>query len=570
MFKAIKSLLLVALCLLSLSVLAQETEKFTCPMHPHYIAEEMGTCPYCGMDLVPLQTQANEPETAENGSNLDSEDEKMATRSAIRINSEIIQKMGVRIQAAEQASFGQFIRSYGSVTENARLTQTLTSRVAGWIETLNITAIGDTVRAGDELFGLYSPQLISAQQDYIAALSTGQSTRINAAEARLQALGLHASTIATLKSQRRLMQQVPFMASSAGIVSDLNVSLGDYVEAGKLIARLQDYQSVWVNVSVAEQDLEFINPNSSATVIFPNLGNQRFEAKIDYVEPTITRNSRTGQVRLLLDNPDGILRPGAYADVLFEVNPVERLSVPSESILKSMRGDYVIQALGEGRFRPQFVETGIHNRGRTEIVSGLNQGDKIVISGQFLIDSESALLASFHNMQQSQRALSEIEVNPQQMAMLNHYIDAALYVHETLYKDTKMDPDFLNPASELSQHLLPIFGNTNLGYVINDAHKAVEQAQKSRTDSERKAALASLAEALLPWLQEGKPQYYQDKNIRLFIEHGENRHWLQLGDEMQNPYGDAHAVPVSLLTETPEPDSEPMETAIIGGSHASH
>lgn len=559
------------------AVFAQQ--QYTCPMHPHYIATEMGTCPYCGMDLVPIDS--------------DEEDESMgmaaddgqdnAARTSIKIPSQTIQKMGVRTEQATMATFGQDIRSYASVSENRRLTQALSSRVAGWIESITITAIGDVVSAGDELYRLYSPDLVSAQQDYIAALNAGQQGRINASSARLSAFGLHDDTIAQLARSRKVMQQVPFLAKANGIVSELMVNLGDYVAAGQLIGRIQDYKSVWVNVNVAQQDLSFIDNTSDVTVIFPTLGNHTQKAQIDYIEPTIDPMSRTGKIRLVLDNTQGKLRPGAYADVEFEVNLEKRLSVPSEALLNSIDGSFIVRALGEGRFQPVLVQTGIQNGARTEIISGLNDGDEIVVSGQFLLDSESALRESFQQLQQAQIDLADIDVSEVQMAMLNHYIDAALYTHETLYKDSTFNAKFLDPALLIKDTLLPAFRNTKMEFIIDDTHIAIDALAKTTTRKQRSQALSIVVEALKPWITQGAPKYYFDKNVRLFLDHGSNQHWLQLGDDMQHPYGDGHAVPVPLeimeeMDSMDSMDSEDMqdmtssssESAIMGGAHANH
>ncbi|MDE0152868.1 MAG: efflux RND transporter periplasmic adaptor subunit [Gammaproteobacteria bacterium] len=331
--------------------------------------------------------------------NTESEHAHDATLATVVIPPETIQNIGVRTEDAALASFGIHIRSYGLVTENVRNAYAISSRVAGWIEDLKITAVGDEVRKGDLLFTLYSPDLISAQQDYIAALVTGNKGRINSSAKRLQSLGVGDKALEQIGAERRKLERLPFYAEAAGIISHLMVSKGSYVTPGMQIASIQDYRSVWIEVSVAEKDLQFLEKDGKATVIFPNLGNVERAARIDYIYPTIDMDSRTGRVRLVLNNQGGTLKPGAYTDVLFETNVEQRLSVPSEAILKSSEGDFVIVALGKGRFRPQKIQTGIRSKGRTEVVHGLKEGEAIVVSSQFLIDSESALRESFRKLQ---------------------------------------------------------------------------------------------------------------------------------------------------------------------------
>lgn len=353
------------------------------PMNSSFRSDKPGKSPM-GMDLVPVYaTDANDDNKG---------------KPIIRIDAQTIQNMGVRTQKAAMAKFGNNIRSYGLVVENVRATHAISGRVAGWVEALKITAVGDEVKKGDLLFTLYSPDLISAQRDYIAALATDVKGRISSSAKRLRSLGVGSKAIGQIRTKRKKLEHLPFYAETDGIVSHLMVSQGSYVKPGMQIASIADYSSVWIDVSVAEKDLQFLNKTSKATVSFPNLGNAPRSARIDYIHPTINSDSRTGQVRLVLDNPDGTLRPGAYADVSFETNIDKRLSVPSEAVLKRSDGDFVVIAIGEGKFQSQLVKTGIVNNGRSEIISGLKDGDDVVVSSQFLIDSESSLREAFRKM----------------------------------------------------------------------------------------------------------------------------------------------------------------------------
>lgn len=551
---------------------AQDTQqqKYTCPMHPHYIATDMGTCPICGMDLVPLAGGEADGDT--DAMTEDQGEPGEQSRQTITIASETIQNIGVRSEQAALARFGKDVRSYGLVTENARLTRAISGRVAGWIETLNITAIGDEVKKGDLLFTLYSPDLVSAQQDYLAALAIENKGRILSSAKRLQSLGASQKTIAELRASRQKTEQLPFYAENNGVVSDLMVQQGSYVKPGMQIATIQNYQSVWVNVSVAEKDLQFIDLDSDATVTFPNLGNVKRTARIDYLYPTIDENSRTGRIRLVLENNDGVLKPGAYADIVFETDIEERLSIPSEAILKSSEGDRVVIALGEGKFRPQEVQTGIHNKGRIEIIQGLTEGDSVVVSSQFLIDSESSLRESFNKMQRAQTPLATLAVSSSQLAMINHLVDAALYLHEAETTGFEPDANMLAPAQQLNQHLMPIFKDTQLKFVLLNAEKALRAVNDAITDQARKKALADLVMALKPWITEGKPETYKALGIKLYLDHDSGHYWLQFDDDMSNPYGQGHAIEVAFSAkheaEQDEQSTDSIITAPKGAQHA--
>ncbi len=409
-------------------------EQYTCPMHPHYMTDREGTCPVCGMDLVEL---GGEDEAAPMSSPAPSGEKKIlywqapmdpnfksdkpgkspmgmdlvpiygeettanTGRSIIRINPETIQSTGVRTEEAQMASFGNLVSSYGDVTENVRLQFDISSRVEGWVEDLKIQAMGDEVKQGDLLFNLYSPSLISAQQDLIGALGTGYKGRIESASKRLVSLGMQKRAIEEVKKSRKAFQSVPYYAEADGLVSAMNVRDGTYAKPGMNLMTLQNYDTVWVDVSVAEQDIPFITKETKAQVSLPALGVNGQQADIDYIYPTIDRATRTGRIRLVLDNKDGKLKPGAYADVELETDVDRRLSIPSDAILKRKDGDFVVVAMDQGRFQPHKILAGLKYKGRTEVLEGLAENDRVVVSGQFLIDSESSLRDAFRKMKPS-------------------------------------------------------------------------------------------------------------------------------------------------------------------------
>ena len=386
----IKYILYIVTFLVGFVFAGQDT--YTCPMHLSYVVEEFGACPLCGMDLVSVnRDQDNEVRAQSPDDN--------SSRMSIVISPETIQNMGIRTEKVAYSKFGIELRSYGRVTENKRLRNAISSRVEGWIEHLQITALGDEIKKGDLLYTLYSPDLISAQQDFFAALVRRNDSRILSTAKRLRSLGVDDNVIFEIESKQRELDLVPFYSDVGGIISSLSVTKGSYIQPGDEIATIQNYSSVWIEVSVAEKDLQFLSKKSTATVTFPNLGNSVRVAVVDYIYPTINEISRTATVRLVLENTDGSLRPGAYTDALFETETTMRLSISSEAILKSMKGDFVIIAMGDGRFHPRKIRTGIQSNERTEVKNGLNEWERVVVSGQFMIDSESSLRESFRKMQ---------------------------------------------------------------------------------------------------------------------------------------------------------------------------
>jgi membrane fusion protein, copper/silver efflux system len=544
---------------------AKTEAKWTCPMHPHYISDDPGTCPICGMNLVELQTPGDAQAQT-----------KQKNRNPITIAPETMQNMGVRISKAEETNFGRIIRSFGRVAENERLQTELTARLEGWIEDLRIQAVGDQVKKGDLLFTLYAPEYIVSQRDLVDALKGRDRTRIESIKTRLNAFGMQDQAIQQVVKTRKYQEFVPFYAERDGTVAMIELRPGSYVKRGTMMTRIQDYSQVWLMVSVSEKDLSFIKVGTPARVTFPNIPGREVFARVEYIYPTVDPKTRTGQVRLVIDNADGKLRPGAYADVAFDVEIKERLAVPTEAILKSGSGRYVVASLGQGRFESRTVTTGLTTGRWTEVKGEIADGDQIVVSGQFLIDSESALRESFQKLQRLQLPLSLLKLDKTQFAMIDHMVDAALYIHEALIDGYDIDPKQLDPAIEIKTFLWPAFQHTRLAFVMTDAVAALELAKSARTESELKSALARLVTALKPWLIEGAPQHYKSKKVLLYKEHDSDRMWLQMSGKSTNPYGSGHAMkvdwpdlkdqPVQSQPELPATDAQSAR----GSSHVGH
>jgi membrane fusion protein, copper/silver efflux system len=544
--------------------------KWTCPMHPHYIADAFGTCPICGMDLVKLETgnASLGPEAAE-------------TRSIVTIQPEVMQNMGVRLGKVERTQFGRTVRSFGIVLENARLQTEVTARFEGWIEKLHVTAVGDQVKRGMKLFEVYSPRLVTSQSDYF--LSRGTRGMPSRGLSQLRSLGVQEQAIEKIQKLDEPMQIVPFYAEQDGTIAQLNLKQGSYVQRGMLLAMIQDYSSVWLRVSVAEKDIGHISPETPATLTFRTLSGRTMQARVDYIYPTIDAKTRTGQVRLVIDNPDGLIRPGSYADVDFEVAAKDKIAIPSEAILRSGEGQHVVVSLGQGRFQPKTIRTGLTSGRWTEVTDGLSVGEDIVVSGQFLIDSESALRESFRKLQRLQLPLSLMNLTKNQFAMIDHMVDAALYLHEALVDGYDVDPKFLDPAISIREMMWPKFKDTRLAYVLTDSVNALKAAQAARSPSEVRAALAQLTEALQPWLTNGAPDHYKARNVSLYTDKQSQRVWFQLAGRPVNPFGDGAADVIELKSTNngsgtgaaaaarpvPTPTTEQPPSS-AGGGHSGH
>jgi Cu(I)/Ag(I) efflux system membrane fusion protein len=411
--------------------------------------------------------------------------------------------------------------------------------------------------------------LIAAQKDYLNSMRIGNKKRIDSVRQRLRSLGMQIETIDTVARNRTVVEKIPVYAESGGTVSKLLVREGDYIKPGSEILRLQSYDGVWVIASIAERDLPFIKQGQAVKLQFPSAPGAAPGGVIDYIYPTIDTATRTGRVRIETDNSAGNLRPGAYADIDVSLQSDTLLVIPTESILYSSAGAHVIISLGEGRFKAASVETGIEGTGYTEVTSGLEVGDMVVSSGQFMLDSEVNLREGFAKMQAPntidatpETPLQSLPVDATTLAGIDHFTDMALYFHEALIDEYEIDIYYVDPALQYGEGLLEQFSNTRLAPVIEEASVALENAKQNPEGEPLAQALAELVSAMEPWLMQGAPIHYRDNGIVFFTDDSTGHAWIQEGDEPLNPYSDGSATP------TPWPD--PMagiehDTAMLNG-----
>ncbi|WP_375207932.1 efflux RND transporter periplasmic adaptor subunit [Hyphococcus sp.] len=541
-------------------------QQYTCPMHPHYISTDPnGTCPICGMDLVPADKQESsasgereilyykhpmgKPDTSpvpkKDSMGMDYipvyADEAGA---GVTVSPEMIQTMGIRTAPAEVRDFSRVLRAFGTVETNERLENATVSRLEGWIENLAVNAEGDTVRPGSLLYRVYSPDLIAAQKDYLNSIDIGNETRISSVRQRLRSLGMQEAAIRQLTESGKVIERVPVYAEAGGTVADLQVRDGDYVKPGTPILRLQSYSGVWIIASIPESDLPLVDTGVPVRLSFPSAPEAPDEGRIDYIYPTIDPKTRTADVRIEVDNASGYLRPGAYADITLNVGGQPRLSVPSEAILIGSEGARVIVAEGEGRFSGRAVKTGVSSNGRTEILEGLQRGEMIVASGQFLLDSEANLREGLSKLEAPADALtapdaplSEIPINAQTLAEIDHFTDMALYFHEALTDGYEIDPLFVEPVIGLAAKLRSQYATTGMEPVIDSSEDALMRAQEANDAEELRIALSRLMQALRPWLLEGAPSHYRDAGLSLYRDEASGHYWLEQGNSPSNPYG---------------------------------
>jgi Cu(I)/Ag(I) efflux system membrane fusion protein len=389
LFCALAALIQVATLVLAPALAAQDGEReilyWVAPMDPSFRRDQPGKSPM-GMDLVPVYA-----------------DEVAAGGDVVTIDPAVVQNLGVRTAVVERGTLWRRIETVGYVAFDERKLSHLHLRTDGWIEKLNVKSDGERVSKGDVLFELYSRELVNAQEEYVQALRGSTDYLKQAARERLDALGMSAGQIRELGASRRVSQRVRVLASQDGIVHGLNAREGMYVEPRMEIMTLADLSSVWLLVDVFERQADWVAVGQPAEVRLAYLPGRVWEGEVEFVYPTIDPKTRTLRARLRFDNPDEQLKPDMYADVHIYAGPKhDVLSIPREALIRTGHSERVVLALGDGRFSAREVIAGIESGDRVEIVSGLAEGDAVVVSGQFLIDSEASLKASFLRMGEDQ------------------------------------------------------------------------------------------------------------------------------------------------------------------------
>ncbi|HSH13573.1 MAG TPA: efflux RND transporter periplasmic adaptor subunit, partial [Desulfurivibrionaceae bacterium] len=362
--------------------------QYTCAMHPFIIRDEPGNCPICGMTLTPLKPAGEET-------------------NQIVIDPVTIQNMGVRTAPVQRRSLTRTIRTVGLVAYDEPRQYSVNSKVEGWVEKLHVNATGQPVRKGQPLMELYSPDLVAAQQEYLLALensrrlaenpypeiAAGAERLLEAARTRLRYWDINEKQIDSLAEGGQIRKTMILYSPNAGVVTMKKVVEGMRVMPGEELLQIADLSRVWVIADLYAHDLPLVRVGQAATVEVPSAPDRKLEGRVSYIYPYVENESRTVKARIEFANPGLELKPEMYANVVIATSAqAGALVVPGDAVLRSGKGATVFVALGEGRFEPRVVQTGMNDEeGFLQVLSGLKEGETVVTSAQFLLDSESRL-----------------------------------------------------------------------------------------------------------------------------------------------------------------------------------
>ena len=350
---------------------------YTCSMHPSVKSATPGTCPICAMDLVPVTKQE-----VQSGS--------------VMVDARRRQLIGVTTGVVKRKPLSQIIRAAGEVTYDETRLSDISLKFDGWIGELYADYVSAPVKKGETLFTVYSPELVSAQDEYLETLRRrpgSQDSLLAAARRRLSLWDIGSGEIRALEKRGRAVEYLPIRSPASGTVIEKHIVEGTAVKAGMQLLRIADLSHVWVEGQIYEYELPHVQVGMAATVVLPEMPGQTFPTKVTYVFPYLEGDTRTARVRVELPNPDGLLRPDMYAHVHLNVDLGERLVVPEGAVLYAGESRVVFLDLGEGRLQPRKIKTGLRSGDDIEVLEGLRAGDRVVTSGNFLIAAESKLKA---------------------------------------------------------------------------------------------------------------------------------------------------------------------------------
>ena len=314
----------------------------------------------------------------------------------VRITPGRLQTLGVRTAAAEmRPAAARSVRATGILQFDERRLVTVTTRVPGWVERLAVAATGDPVKRGQVLAEIYSPDMVASEEEYLIAARMGGAMS-TASLQRLRALDIPEEEIARLRRSGQSVRRIPVMAQVDGVVTDKPVQEGMRVDAGQALYRTADLSELWLIAQVQEQDLGAIRPGQVARATFVAFPGRTSEGRVDFIYPSLSADTRTARVRIVLPNPDGALRAAMYANVQIDAaaSGEPMLTVPNSAVLDTGTRQVVLVAAGDGKFEPRIVRLGIRGDEWVQVMDGVKPGDRVVVGANFLIDAESNLRAA--------------------------------------------------------------------------------------------------------------------------------------------------------------------------------
>ena len=389
------------------------------PMHPWYTSDKPGKAPDCGMELVPVYEGSE------------------GSAGVVRIDPAVEQNINVKIGTAKRKTISTVINTSGHVGVAEPGLTVINTKISGWAEKLYVDYMGQSVSKGQKLMEIYSPQLVAAEEELVTALGYKEKISrsdnadvlasgdalIENAKNKLKLWDISEQQINRIVKTRKVQRTLVIYSPSNGVVLEKNIIQGQFVNAGTMLLKIADLSTVWLHADLYEYEVDLVKVGQKAVMHLPYLPGREFTGRVAFIYPTLDPKARTGKVRIDFANPTMELKPEMFANVEIETTPKpDVVVVPEQSVIRSGTKNIVIVSLGNGRFEPRRVVLGIYSDGYYEVKKNLEAGEKIVLSSQFLIDSESNLRSALSSMTSAESDTAQHEENklsPPSMNMKN-------------------------------------------------------------------------------------------------------------------------------------------------------
>ncbi len=424
---------------------------YTCGMHPNVLQKEPGDCPICQMKLTPLKTDDDSDE-GDAGASMErkvlywrapmdpnyisqkpgkspmgmdlvpvyADKEESVSSHAIKIDPVTIQNMGIRTSTVKRGPLVKMIRTVGRVDYDEQLVSFVDTKFDGWIENLYVNETGQPVEKHERLFDVYSPNLYAAQQEYLSAVQTLPRLEasafapareeavklVDAAVTKLRYFDVSEEQIEALRDTGEIEKTLTIHSPARGIVTEKMALEGMHVKPGMRLFTIADLTRIWVYVDIYEYQLPWIRTGQEATMTLPYVPGSSFSGKVVYIYPYLEKHTRVIRVRLEFENPKLELKPGMYANILLRSElKRDAILVPREAYIDSGTRQVAFIDLGNGKFSPRDLLVGVEAEGgMVEVLDGLDEGEVVVTSGQFMLDAESKLKEAVAKMMEAERA----------------------------------------------------------------------------------------------------------------------------------------------------------------------
>ncbi|MBA4386360.1 MAG: efflux RND transporter periplasmic adaptor subunit [Verrucomicrobia bacterium] len=375
---------------------AVKKPKYHCPMHPTVVSDQKGTCPICFMDLELI----------------DGADSKVSSTAGglaeITVSSETRQKMGVKLGTVEKRKLIRTIRTSARIAADETRLYRVNPKIGGWVEKLHVSVTGQSVKKGDPLLTIYSPEMVASEQEYLSALqafrSAGResmaaaSNMLSAVKMRFDLWDISPEQIERIEKTGQVEKFLTLTAPAGGWVLEKNVTAGQKISAGDSLLVIADLSTVWGDADVHESDLPFVRIGTPVQIKLQSWPDRSFTGKVSFLSPSVNTQTRTLKARVEILNPDAMLKIEMYADAMLTQDLGEKLAVPELAVMRTAEKVYVFRDGGEGKLVPVEIRIGPRCDGYFEVLAGLAEGDKVVTSANFLVDSESSLKAALQSL----------------------------------------------------------------------------------------------------------------------------------------------------------------------------